>query len=117
MKENDFKKTLGKKIRTLRELTRTTQMDLAKSLGMTSTGAISQVESGSKGMTVENIHGAAKFFGVHPAVLFSPIDMDKTDLAIMQVLMDRIEHKATDSRKARDYAAISHLVLSVNNAS
>ena len=115
-KDEEFKVVLGKKIKHLRALTKTTQMDLAHHLGIVSTGAISQVESGSKGLTVENIQRAAEFFGVHPAVLFSPVEMSADDLAIMRVLLDRIENKNRDSKKAKDYELIQRLVTSVEAA-
>lgn len=111
--EVDYKSILGKKIRQLRGLTGTTQMDLAHHLGFSSTGAISQVESGSKGLTIENIHRTAEFFGVHSAALFSPVEMTDDDLTIMRILLDRIEHKKGNVKKRQDYELISRLVRSV----
>lgn len=113
VEEVDYKRILGKKIRQLRNLTGATQMDLARHLGFSSTGAISQVESGSKGLTIENIHRTAAFFGVHSAVLFSPVEMSDDDLSIMQVLLDRIENKKANAKKRQDYELISRIVHSV----
>ena len=111
--EKEFKKILGKKIRTLRELTETTQMDLAAAIGMTSTGAISQVEAGSKGMTVEKIKKTAVFFGVHPATLFSDVEMDASDLKMMRALTDCIAKKSVDPKSARDYELVSALMSKI----
>jgi transcriptional regulator with XRE-family HTH domain len=89
----EFLKEFGKRIRYLRELTNTTQEDLRKAMGYTSTGAISQIENGSKGMKLEAIAKAATFFGIHPAILISPISMSKSDLKIIVQMMDLIQKK------------------------
>jgi transcriptional regulator with XRE-family HTH domain len=109
----EFKVVLGKKIRALRKLCGHTQMELAEHLGFTSTGAISQVESGSKGLTAENIQKLAELFEVHASVLFTPMDMDERDLRMMRVLYDRIKNKNKDPQKRQDYELISRLVASV----
>lgn len=116
LEETDYKRILGKKIRQLRGLTGTTQMDLARHLSFSSTGAISQVESGSKGLTIENIHRTAEFFGVHSSALFSPVEMNDDDLVIMRVLLDRIKNKKTNAKKKQDYELISRIVHSVEMA-
>ena len=66
---NRYYKNLGKKIRALRKLNDMTQMDLAKALGMTSSGAISQIENGLKGLKGARLAKVADLFGVHVDVL------------------------------------------------
>lgn len=78
--EHDYKKVFGRKIRILREIHDVTQNDLAKHLGYSSTGAITQVEAGDKGVKFENIQRIAEFFSVDPIYLLDPSEMSKEDL-------------------------------------
>ena len=70
----DFRVIIGKRIRGLRIDHEMTQMDLADRLGMTSTGAISQIESGKKGMKLEMIIKAARVFGIQPSDLIDGLE-------------------------------------------
>ena len=67
-----FRHILGNKIRILRTMSGKTQVELGKELGFSSSGAISQIENGLKGLKVESIIRAAEVFGVHPFVLLAP---------------------------------------------
>jgi transcriptional regulator with XRE-family HTH domain len=104
--ETDLKKIFGKKIRHLRKLQDVTQMDLARALGMTSSGAISQVENGTKGLAFENVGKAAMFFGVHPCELLSSNHANKDDLALLKGVMQVIANKKT----SKNYEAIQSLL-------
>lgn len=77
---------LGNKIRKLRLMSGKTQVELAKELGFTSTGTISQVETGLRGLTFESIMKAAEALGVHPIVLLMPEDLDKNDIEMISAM-------------------------------
>jgi transcriptional regulator with XRE-family HTH domain len=55
-------------------------VELARALGFTSTGAISRVENGLRGLMFELIINAAKVLEVHPAVLLTPNVMNTDDM-------------------------------------
>ena len=86
-----FRHILGKKIRKLRTISGKTQVELAKELGFTSTGAISQIENGLKGLKVESIVKAAEVFGVHPIVLMTPYELGKEEAEIVSKLFLLLE--------------------------
>ena len=86
-----FRHILGKKIRKLRTTSGKTQVELAKELGFTSTGAISQIENGLKGLKVESIVKAAEVFGVHPFVLMTPYDLGQEEAEIVSKLFLLLE--------------------------
>lgn len=87
--------SMGIKIRTLRKQHGLTQMDLAKQLGYSSTGAISNIEKGIKGMDIEKVNHTAMIFGVHPAILLSTIPMDEDKMITVLKLSQLIFHNAT----------------------
>jgi transcriptional regulator with XRE-family HTH domain len=108
-----YRLALGKKVKLLREQNDVTQVDLAKALGFKSTGTISLVENGIKGLKVASIIKLAHFFQVHPAVLISPIEMEKDDLKMFSDLMILTERKRKDPDKVRPFfSAISKLLES-----
>jgi len=74
MKTKEFNTLLGRKIKLLREINDLTQMDIARELGYNSTGMVSQIESGKRGMDNDKILRISKFFGIHPGLLFSGRD-------------------------------------------
>jgi transcriptional regulator with XRE-family HTH domain len=84
---------IGKKIRMLREMANMTQIELAAAIGMSSTGAISQIENGEKGIKLHAILRAADVLGIHPIVLLSINDMDKSDLKLMIDMMSFMKKK------------------------
>jgi transcriptional regulator with XRE-family HTH domain len=91
-----FKEILGRNIKRLRTLQNITQLELAVAVGYGSSGMISQVERGDKGMDSEKIYAAAEFLGVHPSVLFSPTEWndDQLEMAIksMKVIKEGKSH-------------------------
>ena len=108
--ERNFREVLGEKIRMLRRIQDRTQMDLAKFLGLTSSGAISQVENGSKGLTVENIARTAQFFGVHPVVLMSPVEMTEDQLKMMIGVGKLVGNEDRSAEQESYYQAIRRLL-------
>jgi len=102
----NYRHILGKKIRMLRDIARMTQMDLANALGYTSTGMISQIEAGAKGMDPEKIIEAARIFDVHPSVLISDVDMAHEDIEMFVNLSMILKSK----HKAKHVGAIRELL-------
>ena len=90
----DFRIPIGRKISLLREEKQLTQLELGRKLGFTGRGTISQVESGKRSLKLESIIKAAKFFGVHPAVLISPFPIeDFNDFKVLSKVIYLIELK------------------------
>ena len=81
-----FRKILGQKIKELRQIKGLTQIELAEKLGFTSTGAISQVENGLRGLKVESIMKVADYFNVHPIVLMTPYILKNDEIEIVSDL-------------------------------
>ena len=103
--------SIGKKIRTLREMNEMTQMQLATAIGMTSTGAISQIENGEKGIKLHAILRAADVLGVHPVVLLSVEDLDKDELKLMVDMMSFLKKKHRNPRALKPHLdAIKRLI-------
>lgn len=78
-----FKQIFGKKLRILRELHGDmTQAELGHALGYSSTGTISLIESGQRGMDNNRMAKTAELFGVNIAVLLSKKDMTKEEIEL-----------------------------------
>jgi transcriptional regulator with XRE-family HTH domain len=84
---------LGRKIKALRTAKGITQVELAKALGFTSSGAISQVEAGHRGLSLESILMAAKALDVHPGVLTAPDEMDRDDMELVSATFRLFEKR------------------------
>lgn len=82
-----FRQMLGKKIKALRTGKGITQVELARALGFTSTGAISQVENGLRGLTFESIVNAAKALGVHPVFLMISDYIEMADFELIESML------------------------------
>jgi transcriptional regulator with XRE-family HTH domain len=109
----DMRRIMGKKIRLLRELNDITQVDLAKLLGYSSTGTISLIENGIKGMKNVAVIKAAGFFRVHPAVLFSPTDLDKDELKILSAVMNLLDENRRNPEKMKPYIDMLKMILEI----
>lgn len=92
MGEKNYKTILGKKVRQLRRAAGMSQTGLADLLGYTSTGMISQIENGIKGMDQEKIRRLAEVFNVPEFLLMSSEDFSDD---AMQMFMNL--KKVTDS--------------------
>jgi transcriptional regulator with XRE-family HTH domain len=99
LRSEDMRKIMGKKIRILREMNNVTQMELAKILGYKSTGAISLIENGIKGMKHVVVIKAAEFFRIHPTVLFSPANLDEDELEIYSDVMKSMDERRKQLKK------------------
>ncbi len=89
-----LRKLIGQKVKKLRKRRHLTQVELGMALSMSSSGAISQVENGDKGLKLAKLIRAAEILGVHPAVLISPVDSeDPEDLVVLSKVFELIEKK------------------------
>jgi transcriptional regulator with XRE-family HTH domain len=91
-KKQSFNILVGKKVRLLRQRDGMSQVDLAKLLGYTSTGTISQVERGLRGMDVDKIIQTAKIFGISPEFLLSDKEYDEQSLKMIVNFQKIIEN-------------------------
>jgi transcriptional regulator with XRE-family HTH domain len=92
-----FKVILGKKLRALRMRKKISQVQLAKELGFKSTGTISLVENGIKGLKVESILRAAKALDVHPIVLITPDEFSKDEIELVSLLFRFFDKRRTQT--------------------
>jgi transcriptional regulator with XRE-family HTH domain len=97
-----LRKAIGEKVRLLREEKKYTQVQLGKKLGYTSTGSISQIESGARGLPLPSLVRLANFFRVHPAAVISPVEItDPDDLILLSKIICLIEMKRDRPNKAK----------------
>jgi transcriptional regulator with XRE-family HTH domain len=90
----ELRKIIGKKIKLLRTENKVSQVELGKKLGFSSSGTISQIENGMRGLKLASIMKAAKIFDVHPAVLISPVSIeDYNDFKLLSKVIRLIELK------------------------
>ena len=95
-----FRQMLGKKIKTLRTARGITQVELARALGFTSTGAISRVENGLRGLMFESIINAAKVLDVHPVFLMDPDDIESDDCELISAMLRLFEKRRQEPELA-----------------
>lgn len=83
--------TVGDRIRQQREAKGITQLELARRIGYTTTGAISLIESGKRDISIDKVREIAKALDVTPHWLMgwsdSPLEI-KTDL---ELTIDELE--------------------------
>jgi len=113
LRTEDMRRIMGQKIKILREMNEVTQVELAKILGYSSTGTISLIENGIKGMKNVAVIKAAEFFRVHPVVLFSPTDLDKDELKILSAVMNLFEENRQNPIKMKPYIDILKKILEI----
>jgi transcriptional regulator with XRE-family HTH domain len=90
----ELRKIIGNKIRILRKNIGISQVKLGTELGYSSSGTISQIENGVRGLQLASIMKAAEFFGVHPAVLISPVLIENySDIKLLSKFIRLIELK------------------------
>lgn len=76
MTEKTIREIFGERLRHLREQRGLSQLDLAYELGYDSTGMVSLVETGQRGMDIEKIVKATQFFDVDPNYFFKGVEID-----------------------------------------
>jgi transcriptional regulator with XRE-family HTH domain len=111
LRSEDMRKIMGKKIKILREMNSVTQVELAKILGYKSTGTISLIENGIKGMKHVVVIKAAEFFRIPPSVLFSLADMDKDELEIFSAVMRLLDERRKNPKQITPYVEIFKRML------
>ena len=96
--------TVGDRIRQQREAKGITQLELARRIGYTTTGAISLIESGKRDLSLDKVREIAKALDVTPHWLMgwsdSPLEI-KTDL---ELTIDELEGLNPEQlARIRDY--------------
>ena len=96
--------TVGDRIRQQREAKGITQLELARRIGYTTTGAISLIESGKRDISIDKVREIAKALDVTPHWLMgwadNPLEI-KTDL---ELTIDELEGLDPDQlARVRDY--------------
>ena len=91
-KGQEFRKLFGQKIQILRKKNGLTQVQLAAALGYNSTGMISQIEKGIKGMASDKVVQAAKILKVNPAFLFSNERMSRDSIEMLVMVNKIVNH-------------------------
>jgi len=87
------KEIMGGKLRDLRKIHGMTQIELMDALGYTSTGMISQIETGQRGMDHERLYKAAKIFKVDLSVLLNEKEMSFKDLQLLIRFKEMLENE------------------------
>ena len=110
MKTNTINKILGNKVKILRKQIGMTQNELAKHLGLRSSGIISQVENGERGLKRENILKCAEFFGIDECYLFSENNYSEKELRAMIGLKKLIENAGKSKAMKLRYEKVIELL-------
>ena len=95
-----FRQMLGKKSKRCEPPGGITQVELARALGFTSTGAISQVENGLRGLMFESIINAAKVLDGHPVFLMDPDDIESDDCELISAMLRLFEKRRQEPELA-----------------
>jgi len=95
-KKKTFNEMFGEKVKTLRDIHGMTQIDLAFKIGYESTGMISQIENGLKGMSDDIKFNLAKLFKVPMAILLNDKEYSKDDLKMLVKMMEILELSAEE---------------------
>jgi transcriptional regulator with XRE-family HTH domain len=95
-KKNNYRKSIGRKIRIIRVLAGLSQDEFGASLSW-SGSAISHVEAGRRGMDARRMSLVEKIYNVPKVALVSGIEMDAEDITALQNLMTLIKQKVAGS--------------------
>ena len=101
---------MGKKIKRFRQLREITQIELAKLLGYTSTGTLSQIENGLRGIDIDKLPKLAQILEVPVPVLVSDIDMSEADVRLLIKLIDLLKNKNKSKETKSYFAAVQKLL-------
>lgn len=93
----EYNKRIGNRIRFFREMRGITQIELAKRLGYSSTGALSLIESGERGLNKTKLIQAASVLGTRQEVLTTETPLTQEEL----IDMDKFLHILTDKKHPR----------------
>ncbi|MEM9552646.1 MAG: helix-turn-helix transcriptional regulator [Acidobacteriota bacterium] len=93
----DFARKLGAEIARKREAAGLTQRDLADRLGQAAISSVSAWETGSRGISVENLVRVARALGAHPErLLVAALGPDGTGEFVHDELREEVEDAAGD---------------------
>jgi transcriptional regulator with XRE-family HTH domain len=108
----EFRKIIGRNISVLRSMKKLSQVQLGKALGYSSTGTISQVEAGERGLQLASIMQVADFFDVHPAFLITKVNSDNfNDFKLISKIIQLVELRHEQPEVAKPlFAAINFLL-------
>ena len=106
-----YNEIVGRRLRYLREYRKMTQEELARYLGYTSSGTMSLIEAGERGMSKRRIIEAARKLDVHPYVLQTPDEIPHDKL----ILVSEIIKIVLDPTKEQTTEAISAIVSAVKS--
>lgn len=104
-------KIIGRRIKILREKMQFTQVEFAKMLGLKSSGIISQVENGERGLKGSNMAKAAEIFGVEEIALNASLDLSYDSVSMVTEFI-RLLKKKKRNRKEENTLKIIKLTLS-----
>jgi len=76
---DDLKATIGKRIKFFRSNRGMTQMELARKIGYTSSGVISEIESGLKAPSMDKLQAIADALKVPVSIIVTPVSYDGID--------------------------------------
>lgn len=82
MQSKTIREIFGEQLKKLRQAHGMSQMDLAYILKYTSSGMVSQIENGKRGMDLEKIHQVVELFNVQPNFFFGEREIKGNDLKL-----------------------------------
>jgi transcriptional regulator with XRE-family HTH domain len=102
---------IGKNIKMFRKRAEMTQVDLAKKLGYTSSGTISQIENGSRGMDFDKLDLAAEVLNIDAAILLAPDTFDDQQIEDLQLFYSIQKKSKQGNRMAKIITGMIHDLL------
>lgn len=105
MENKTPREILGHKVKFYRKQIGLSQVQLGERLGYNSSGTISLIERGERGMDQDIIAKTADVFGVHPMVLMSTKDYTDEQLEIFLTIS-----KIIDDPKSENYQTLQKLL-------
>lgn len=107
--KKETRKTIGANIRKLRKDKGLLQPQLSELLGLSSSGHLSLIERGERGLPSDKLIQVAKIFGVHPSVLFS----EKPSSMEYAYLMGLLSKILLSENKPQSFEALKILIKSI----
>lgn len=104
------RKSMGNNIKAFRKHRKITQFELAKLLGYKSSGTLSQIENGIRGIDIDKMPKLAQILGIPVAVLVLDIDMAEKEVQLLIQLVDLIKNKNKSTELRNHFAALKKLL-------
>ena len=109
METNKGSTIIGKKIKLIRQLVGMTQVQFGKQLGYSSSGTLSLIERGLRGIGRRELQMIEQKFNVPVGAIISDTPMSTEDLLALQNLMLLIKNKA-DGKTSDHFSSIIQLL-------